>query len=319
MSVLAETIYLFQHWYDHLPVHKASGGVAKGTICAALVVLDSLKDDFNLDIKSHLAAGGAQIKGASGAAVARILEQFGETRPFSKEGGRTNRGGPGDINKMLEALNKSRIKEISEEERRKILEHLQLFLVDKVKEYHNRQRIHFVFDPTKTTRQLIGDILQVAKETGKMGPVAQHLVGAKLQLRFPNEVISNESSSTADDQLGRLGDFFVGSTVFHVTVAPMPPVYNKCIKNLEEGYRAFLLVPDSELSGARYDAENKVEGKIAVESIESFVGQNIEELATFSGKQLTKGFRKLIDAYNSRVDQAELDKSLLIDVPKNLA
>jgi hypothetical protein len=99
----------------------------------------------------------------------------------------------------------------------------------------------------------------------------------------------------------------------------MPPVYNKCINNLEEGYRAFLLIPDSELSGARYDADNKAKGKIAVESIESFVGQNIEELATFNGRQLTKGFRKLIDVYNSRVDQAELDKSLLIDVPKNLA
>ncbi len=319
MPVLEETIKLFQDWYDHLPVHKASGGVAKGTICAALVVLDSLKNDFILDINSHLAAGGAQIKGASGAAVARILERFGETRPFSKEGGRTNRGGPGDIKKMLKALNKSRIKEVSEEERVIILEQLQLFLVEKVRDYHNRQRIHFVFDPSKTIRQLVSDILEVAKETGKEGPVAQHLVGAKLQLRFPNEKISNESYSTADDQLGRPGDFFVGSTVFHITVAPMPPVFDKCIKNLEEGYRAFLLVPDRQLSGSRYDTDNKAKGKIAVESIESFVGQNIEELATFNGNQLIKGFRGLIDTYNSRVDQAELDKSLLIEVPKNLS
>lgn len=318
MSVTEKAINLFQDWYYSLPIHKASGGVAKGTICAALVVLESLKDDFNLDINSHITAGGAQIKGASGAAVARILERFGETRPFSKEGGRTNRGGPGDIRKMLEALDESKITDVALEERIKILERLQSFLVEKVREYHNRQRLSFVFDPTKTTRQLVSDILLVAKETGKEGPVAQYLVGAKLQLRFPNEKISNESYSTADDQLGRPGDFFVGNTAFHVTVAPMPPVYDKCIKNLEEGYRAFLLVPDRQLSGARYEAENRARGKIAVESIESFVGQNIEELSTFNGKQLTKGFRKLIDTYNLRVDQAELDKSLLIDVPKNL-
>lgn len=74
MPVLKETLNLFKEWYDLLPVHKASGGVAKGTICAALVVLDSLKDNLNLDINSHLAAGGAQIKGVSGKAVAKILE-----------------------------------------------------------------------------------------------------------------------------------------------------------------------------------------------------------------------------------------------------
>lgn len=219
---------------------------------------------------------------------------------------------------MHETIEKSRIKEVSEEERIKILEQFQSFLVDKVKEYHNRQRISFAFDPSKTTRQIISDILQIARETGKEGPVAQHLVGAKLQLRFPNEKISNESYSTADEQLGRPGDFFVGDTVFHVTVAPMPPVFDKCFKNLQEGYRVFLLVPEGKLNSARYDADNKARGRIAVESIESFVAQNIEELATFNGKQLVKGLHELIKIYNSRVDQAELDKSLLINVPKNL-
>lgn len=318
MSIKEDAVILFNDWYDSLPVHKASGGVAKGTICAALVVLDSLKDDFNLDFNSHIAAGGAQIKGASGAAVARILKGFGETRPFSKEGGRTNRGAPGDIRKMLKALNRSGLKEVPLKKQLEILEELQSILVEKVREYHNRQRIHLVFDPTKTTRQLVSDILDVAKETGKEGPVAQHLVGAKLQLRFPSENISNESYSTADDQLGRPGDFLVGNTTFHVTVAPMPPLFDKCQKNLEEGYRVFLLVPERHLASARYEADNKAKGKIAVESIESFVGQNIEELSAFCGKQLIKGFRKLIDTYNQRVDQAELDKSLLIDAPKNL-
>lgn len=318
MTVLEEAFDLFKNWYNSLKVHKASGGVAKGTICTALVVLDSLKEDFNLDINAHLAAGRTQIKGASGTAVTKILERFGEKRPFSKEGGRTNRGALHDIKKMLETIEKSRIKEVSEEERIKILEQFQSFLVDKVKEYHNRQRISFAFDPSKTTRQIISDILQIARETGKEGPVAQHLVGAKLQLRFPNEKISNESYSTADEQLGRPGDFFVGDTVFHVTVAPMPPVFDKCFKNLQEGYRVFLLVPEGKLNSARYDADNKARGRIAVESIESFVAQNIEELATFNGKQLVKGLHELIKIYNSRVDQAELDKSLLINVPKNL-
>jgi hypothetical protein len=44
-------------------------------------------------------------------------------------------------------------------------------------------------------------------QSGKDGPVAQYLVGAKLALRFPTEKIGNESYSTADVQLNRPGDF----------------------------------------------------------------------------------------------------------------
>jgi len=81
--------------------------------------------------------------------------------------------------------------------------------------------------------------------------VAQHLVGAKLEFRFPELAIGNESYSTADRQLGRPGDFLIGDVAFHVTVAPMPQLFDKCVVNVKEGYRPLLLVPDRTLSGAR--------------------------------------------------------------------
>jgi hypothetical protein len=157
-----------------------------------------------------------------------------------------------------------------------------------------------------------------ARETGKEGPLAQHLVGAKLELRFPKIAIGNESYSTADDQLGRPGDFCIGDTAFHVTVAPMPALYEKCRKNVDDGFRVYLLVPDRTLSGARQNADLILPGKIAVESIESFVSQNIEELSDFSKQKLAAGFRQLIETYNKRVDVCEIDKSMLIELPKNL-
>ncbi|WP_134217370.1 DUF4928 family protein [Pelotomaculum sp. FP] len=83
-------------------------------------------------------------------------------------------------------------------------------------------------------------------------------------------------------QLGRPGDFLVGDTAFHVTVAPMPAVYEKCKRNIEDGFRVYLLVPDRSLIGAKQNAETVAPGKITVESIEPFVGQNIEELSVFS-------------------------------------
>jgi hypothetical protein len=174
-------------------------------------------------------------------------------------------------------------------------------------------------EPDLTTWQFIHAILAAAREKGKEGPVARHLIGTSLQLAFPNILISNESYSTSDDHLGRPGDFHVGDTAFHVTVAPMSVVsYERCKLNIEEGLRAYLLVPDRILAGARQNAEATAPGQIAVESVESFVSQNIEELSTFSKKSLTDGFRRLLEMYNQRVDAVENDKSMLIEIPQTL-
>ena len=318
MDIKKHTRSIFNNWYDKLPVHKSSGGPAKGTISAALVVLEHLRTDCNLDLEAHRAPGGSQIKGASGQAVKRILERFGEKRPFAKEGGRTNRGGPGDIKPLLEALKKSGFDSHTAEERIIVLDELQRILVGKVVEFHKKKRIKLVYEPSKTTWQAIQSLLAQARENGKEGPLAQHLVGAKLELRFPKIIIGNESYSTADDQLGRPGDFCIGDTAFHVTVAPMPALYEKCKKNIDDGFRVYLLVPDRTLNGARQNADLILPGKISVESIESFVSQNIDELSVFSKQRLTAGFRQLMETYNKRVDYCEIDKSMLIELPKNL-
>lgn len=315
---MRKALDLLETWFSHLQVHKASGGPAKGTIAAALVVLERLKENYQLEIESHTAQGGSQISGASGQAVKKILARFGETRPFAKEGGRTNRGGRGDIKKMLETLKKTDLEKLAAGKRNEILNELQQFLVGKVIKFHNRQRIKLSFDPSKSTWQNISDLLSGVRETGKEGPVAQHLVGAKLQLRFPEIKVSNESYSTADDQLGRPGDFYIGDTAFHVTVAPMNPLFEKCRQNLKNGYRVFLVVPERALAGTRQNADLIAQGCIAVESIESFVGQNIEELSYFTRGKLKNGFRRLLETYNTRVDEAEIDKSMLVEIPRNL-
>lgn len=318
MEVKNRTIRIFKSWYEELPVYKPSGGPARGTICAALVVLERLKGDFDLKLDAHRAAGQSQIKGVSGEAVKSILTRHGEERPFTKEGGRTNRGGPGDIGKMLEAIATAKLESLTVIERNEILDDLQSFLVEKVLEYHNRQRLKVIYDPSRSTWSSINALLDSARQTGKEGPVAQYLVGAKLQLRFPHIQIGNESYSTADDQLGRPGDFLVNDTAFHVTVSPMSAVYEKCKRNIEEGLRAYLLVPDRCLLGARQNAEAFAPGRISVESIESFVSQNIEELSIFSKDRIVEGFHRLLETYNQRVDAAEIDKSMLIEIPRNL-
>jgi hypothetical protein len=250
--------------------------------------------------------------------VQTILAKFGETRQFLGEGGRTNRGGPGDVRRLLEVLKRLRLESESEAVRNKTLDEFQRLLVEKVQEYQSRKRLEITYNASVTTWAAVHEVLKQAGQVGKAGPVAQYLVGAKLQLRFPNVEIGNDRYSAPDVQTGRQGDFQVQDTAFHVTVSPTQAVYQKCIQNIQAGLRVYLLVPDSFVVGARQNAQTTAADQIAVESIESFVANNVEELSQFAKNELVGGFRRLLQKYNERVNAIELDKSLLIEIPRSL-
>lgn len=310
----------FEKWYESVPRPRPGDTApAKGSIAVALVLLERLQTTFDLRLDAHLASGGAQIQGASGAAVRKILARFGETRPFVSEGGRTNRGSPTIAAELLSAIDRSKMGKLTANQRVEILQSLQNALVVKVQEFHNRERLKPLFRQTQSVRQFIFDLLAQAKETGKWGPVAQYVVGAKLQIRFPDIQIRNECYSAADDQSGHPGDFVVNDTSFHVTVHPTPGHFDKCQRNIRDGLRVYLLVPEGSLAGTRQNAELIDPGRIAVESIESFVGQNVEELSEFSHNGLLRGLRHLLQTYNARVDEVEIDKSMMVEVPRVLA
>lgn len=318
MNAEKKALQLFNKWYAGLKVYRASGGPAKGTIAVGLILLDKLKTTYIVDLKLHQALGKAQIKGAGPTALRRVLAEFGERREFLREGGRTNRGGPGEIERMLKALAAAELEKLPADKRNQVLTKMQQFLVDRVRDYHGRQRLKITHDPSRTTWQTIHELLSSARTEGKEAAVAQYLVGAKLQLRFPNETIENKSFSTADQQLGRQGDYQVRDTCFHITVSPSQGHFDRCVGNLEAGLRVYLLVPERVVVAAKQSAEQFAAGKITVLAIESFVSQNLEELATFTTPQLSESLKALLEAYNNRVDQADSDKSLLVEIPLGL-
>jgi hypothetical protein len=318
-DIAAEALEVFKRWYLNLRIVPQNKGPAKGTIGGALLLLDNLQEDYNLDSAANFARGETQIRGQSGAAVARILKRYGERRKYLSEGGRTNRGLRTEMIELLDALKALNLEALPTWRRSEVLETLQQFLVERVQDYHKQQRLQFYYDPQSSGWTLINSLLRTAAQEAKEGPVAQHLVGAKLQLRFPKIHVSNQSYSTADVQTGRPGDFIIADTVFHVTVAPLPGVYDKCRANLRQGLRPYLLVPNRVAVGAKQNADAVAPGNITVAPIESFVSQNIEELSSFSKGGLVEGFRALLTLYNERVDAVEFDKSLLIELPHDLS
>jgi hypothetical protein len=318
MSLESDAIRLVDEWYaspdryqDKLP--------SKGSIIAALHVLNRLRTTFDLNISAHVAGGEAQITGLSAGAQKKVLAEFGESRVLSAIGGRSNRGARGDVAKLLGAMRPLHLESVAEPERNEVLKAMQRHLVTNyVGLYFAVKRVKATFDLNTSTWRSVHTILANAKVNGKAGPVAEHLVGAKLALRFPHREIRNKPFSTSDVQAGFSGDFEIGNTAFHVTVAPMPELLEKCKANLERGLRVYLVVPDAQVVGTRQNVELVAAGRIAVESIESFVATNIDELSEFDGDKLKSGFRRLLETYNARADAVELDKSLLIDIPPNL-
>jgi hypothetical protein len=318
MTLESDAIRIVTEWHGGLERYQ-DNLPAKGSIAAALHVLSRVRKDYNLDIASHVAAGESQITGLSAASLKKVLAEFGETRTLSAVAGRSNRGARGDIVVLLTAMQPLRLETRSPTVRENVLKAMQRHIITTyVSVYFALKRVKAIFDPNAATWQFIHTILDNAKQSGKAGAVAEYLVGAKLKLIFPDESIRNKRFSTSDMQSGFCGDFEIGNTVFHVTVAPMPDLFEKCRANLERGRRVYLLVPNAQVAGARQNAELLASGRIAVEPIESFVATNIDEVAKFDGEQLKSDFRRLLEIYNNRVDEVELDKSMLIDLPPNL-
>jgi len=319
-SVDAQIRKSFHSWYSALmPMKKYGGRPAKGLVAAALVVLERLRSKCELSLDAHVAEGGAQIAGLNLASLRKILERFGESRQFPSEGGRTNRGNNRPIQLLLESLSGAGFAGLSDAERLPLLDEFQEFLVKSLNAYYNLERVRFDFDPSKPPRNVVAEILAAAQERNQGGPVAQHLVGAKLAIRFPHLAVGNSSYSAADEQSGRSGDFHIGGTAFHVTVAPNMGHVQRCAQNVKDGLSGILLVLDSKLIAARTLLEMEgLETKVVAESLESFVGQNLSELAEFAPAKFAENLSRLLEEYNRRVAEVETDASLLIELPAAL-
>ncbi len=316
----AKIMETFEFWYRSLkPMKRYGGRPAKGTVAAALIVLERLRTNNNLGLDAHLAAGGAQIAGLNLTSLRKILARFGESRQFPSEGGRTNRGNNRPVELLLQSLSQTGFSTLPEPRRLGVLDKLQRFLVDSLDGYYSLERICFSFAPSSPPRNVISDILAAAQKRNQTGPVAQHLVGAKLAIRFPQADVGNAPYSAADEQTKRAGDFQVGGTAFHVTVSPNMGHINRCAENIKNGLSSLLLVPDSRLPAARALLEaGDLHTKVAAESVESFIGQNLSELAQFAPAKFAHELAALLSQYNRRVGEVETDTSLLIAIPTAL-
>jgi hypothetical protein len=219
---------IIENWWESFsPRSKTRGNIAGG-----LVILENLRENFDLDIEAHKATRSDQLRNASGQNVQKVLARFGENRILLVEGGRTNRGLMKNLQPLLKAIADAGIDQLPPESREREIGNMQAFLAEKARDSLNAEKISFDYRLGMTSREIVGKILASAGERFKTGEVAEYLVGAKLSLRFPTYDIRNSAASAADHQTEEQGDFQINDCVFHVTVAPNRGHYDKCRRNL---------------------------------------------------------------------------------------
>ncbi len=143
----------------------------------------------------------------------------------------------------------------------------------------------------------------------------QHLVGAKLEVLFPDQKIQHSGYSVADSPTGRSGDFQIGDCVIHVTTAPGSLLLQKCSDNLDKGLRPLVVSTHAGAALAETLAEEQgLNRRVEVLDITQFLVANMLEWTSFEGNQRRDTFEGLVARYNAIVDACETDPSLKIEV-----
>lgn len=299
---------------------EPAGDASRTAVCVGLLLSRRIRDAYPLDDRD-LDTGGGQVPGLSGKAIQAILRDHGITKTYAKMGGRTTRSSTPIAKALIAKLDNSvNLTSLSNAERLQVAADVEECLVGMVRAFFGRRKLEVEIDLSKPGPVIVEDVLRAAYAKKVGGPVAQHLVGAKLARRFPEKTIENYPATAPDEQLNREADFQLENAAFHVSVAPTSEHLQRCAENLMQGRQPYMIVPAAQLSKARAFAEDKeIEGRVAIVALETFVGQNIDEMGGFRRDKVRPEIAAVLVEYNRRVAEVETDQSIQISIPRHLA
>lgn len=306
---------LTKQLHEFASSHKFLGN--KGPLCVALVITrTAIRQGLPLDPAKLVTNAQGQVQGLGKAAVQSILADYGVTKTLAAEGGRTSRGSMGNMQEYVAFLNQwTNDPEFQ-------LATVEAWWAERVKDYFAASPIKLKVDTGTSIKASIVGVFDEAKKRQSenrgstvVGAVMQHLVGAKLEMLYPDETISHSGYSVADAPTGRSGDFQIGDCVIHVTTAPSKLLLQKCMDNLDRGLRPLIVSHQSGAALAETLAdEDGLQRRIEVLDITQFLVANLLEWTSFDGKQRRQTFEDLISRYNLIIDACETDPSLKIEV-----
>ena len=289
----------------------------KGALCVGLVVTrEAIEKGLPIKFESLLTENRGQVRILGKSPVQKILGDHGITRVLAEEGGRTNRGNMGLVEKYISLLNTERCTKPE-------LVRIESWWIDRVKDFFAGKPLVMKFDSSKSIRSIVHDLIDVAEKRQAqnrggqvVGAVLQHLVGAKLSLVIPKgEMPQLHGAYVADAVSDRGGDFACGDAVIHVTSAPGEAVIRKCSRNIDDGFHPIIITTNHRISVAEGLAESAgIADRLEVWDIEQFLSMNLNEHGLFCQAGRKNMALHLIEAYNKIIDDCETDPSLKIQI-----
>ena len=181
-----------------------------------MLVVTRYAREHGLPLKSEtlVTEGKGQVIKLGKTEVQRILADYGITRVLAEEGGRTSRGSLGNMQKYVAFLNELNQKGLAD------MASIEKWWIERVKKHFSAKGFILHYDPSKSLKFIVEDILEQAgkrQKTGQgtmyTGAVLQHMVGAKLSLVLSEQKIEHRGYSVADDPSNGVGDFEIDDVV----------------------------------------------------------------------------------------------------------
>jgi hypothetical protein len=184
-----------------------------------------------------------------------------------------------------------------------------LWWIEKVRLHFASEGPKFNFDPGKSLRANIEDLLRQARDvqthaggTNYVGAMLQHLVGAKLDVVLGKGKVQHHGFSVADHSTDRKGDFRVETVAIHVTT-----------QNLQEGLKPVIVTSGDGVDGAAFLLKNAhLVERVDVLDANQFLTANVYERSLFKAAECKVTLAALLERYNEIVAACETDPSLLI-------
>jgi hypothetical protein len=291
---------------------KRKGKIGRNTVAIGIVVLDHLRSKCPVEPEEMFSETGGEVRGAR-TGLRPTLGRYGIPQKFLKEA--TTRQASHDAHRLLEHLGYGReLAKLDPRAREKALIEGIAVLQARAFDWLQRQNLKVSCNAAHSPSTWLRSILHEAE--GKSGGrVEQHLVGAKLQKRHPGVIIPSHPGHAGDAQTGRRGDFDIDYVSYHVTATPGPDVIKKCKANTQSNRRPVLVVPRDKAEKARTLAEVEgIENELTILALEDFIAHNVIEISVERQTDFLSTLKDIIEEYNERIQEAETDASLKIEV-----
>ncbi|MCC5786734.1 MAG: DUF4928 family protein [Phycisphaerales bacterium] len=271
---------------------------------AALALLEKLRRDPVLELTEHMSGEGSSGLKSHETFGKAACDRFNIDPPNKTHGRRSSEirsWGP----RILDALRSTGFEAAAPPQRESMLDAAQTVVADHLRRYAESGPIA-VRCRNRSVTAVVAEIIKQAEDKRKSGDVAQYLVGAKLEARFPGIDLKRAANcgdgTWAKDETASLGDFQIGTTVIEIAVGRPDEKHIDQIASIvsTDAFETWLIVrSDRRDAWIRELADAEVDmNRVSLLGINEFIGQNLGEMGRLDRSQAMAEFKKMIDAYN---------------------